>query len=85
MYLDLFFDIENDELDEFLEDVEEELEEARNDDEDDVIVVDGVIEVDINKYKNFYEEIPSNGDFEAKKDEVIELIKNEIKEVLNDY
>ena len=78
MYLDLFFNLQEDELDKFLEDVEKELEEAKK---DDVIIVDLVIETDINKYKNFYEEIPLNRDFEAKKDEVIDLVKNEIEGV----
>jgi len=76
MYLDIYFNTDDD-LDEFLEDVEKEIEAQK----DDVIVVDLVVELEPLKYKNFYEEIPLCGDFEAKKDEAMELIKTEIEKL----
>ena len=82
MYLDICFNLKDDELDEFLEEVEEEINNNKNEIED-VVVFDGVIETDFNKYKNFYFEVfDFNIDFETKKDEAIELIKTEIEKYI---
>ena len=78
MYLDICFNLEDDELDEFLEEVEEEINNNKNEIED-VVVVDGVIELNENNYKEIYFEVfDFDIDFETKKDEAIELIKKYI-------
>ena len=80
MYLDICFNLEDDELDEFLEEVEEEIEKAEI---KDILTIDGVIETDFNEYKNFYFEVfDFDIDFETKKDEAIELIKTEIEKYI---
>jgi len=82
MYLDICFNLEDDELDEFLEEVEEEINNNKNEIED-VVVVDGVIELNENNYKEIYFEVfDFDIDFETKKDEAIELIKTEIEKYI---
>ena len=82
MYLDICFNLEDDELDEFLEEVEEEINNNKNEIED-VVVVDGVIELNENNYKEIYFEVfDFDIDFETKKDEAIGLIKTEIEKYI---
>jgi len=82
--LDIYFNVEENELDEFLDEISEELETKKeNIIQDCCVVVDGVIETDINKYKHFYFEIDDfDVDFEEAKEKLIEKLKDEIEKYL---
>ena len=84
MILDIYFNIEENELDEFLDEISEELETKKeNAIQDYCVAVDGVIEIDVNKYKNFYFEIVDfDIDFKKAKEKLIEQLKNEIEKYL---
>ena len=84
MILDIYFNIEENELDEFLDEISEELEAKKeNAIQDYCVAIDGVIEIDINKYENFYFEMfDFDIDFEEAKEKLIEKLKDEIEKYL---